>query len=103
MTGSSSGSARTSDDDLIALLIFGTLGFGAAVAAAATWWTKTVAWLLEYQVLVAAATQPTVALPGSAGAGLDVPRLALTAAVLLVLVAGVVSAVRRKVAEGGLQ
>ena len=60
-------------------------------------------WLLENQVLVAAGEQPLLALPASGGAGLDVPRLALAAAALLVVVAGAVSAVRRRLREGGLQ
>lgn len=83
------------DDELLVLLGAGILGFGAAVAAALTWWAKTLLWLLEHQVVVAADRHPLVALPYSAGAGLDVPRLALAAAALLLLLTASISAVRR--------
>lgn len=99
MTSPTGGGGRTSDDDLFLLFILGFFG----VAAAATWWAQAVSWLLERQVLVAGAQQPLLALPASGGAGLDVSRLALAAAALIVVVAGAVSAIRRRLREAGLQ
>ena len=88
-------SGRNTDDDLV-LLILGAVGLGSAGTMAVAGWTKTVAWLLAHQVLVTVGAHPLLIVPQTAGAGLDLPRLALgTAAVLLLIVAGV-SAVRRR-------
>ena len=88
-------SGRNTDDDLV-LLILGAVGLGSAGTMAVAGWTKTVAWLLAHQVLVTAGAHPVLTAPYTGGAGLDLPRLALgTAAVLLLIVAGV-SAVRRR-------
>lgn len=103
MTSPTGGGGRTSDDDLFLLFILGFFGLAAAAATAATWWAQAVSWLLERQVLVAGAQQPLLALPASGGAGLDVSRLALAAAALIVVVAGAVSAIRRRLREEGLQ
>lgn len=89
-------SGRNTDDDLLVLWILGAVGLGSAGTMAVAGWTKTVAWLLAHQVIVAAGAHPLLTVPHTAGAGLDLPRLALgTAAVLLLIVAGV-SAFRRR-------
>ena len=89
---------RTSDDDLFLLLIVGMLSLGAIGGLLTTMWSRALAWLLEHQVVVPALQHPLVALPGSAGAGLDLPRLALAAAAALLLLAALVGAIRRQLA-----
>jgi hypothetical protein len=49
-------------------------------------WTRIVAWLVDHGLLAAAAAHPLVPLPGTGGAGLDVPRLAVLAAAVFVWV-----------------
>ena len=56
-----------------------------------------VAWLLDHQVLIPAASNPLVALPASNGAGLDLPRLLLAGAIALGLIAFLGHRVRRAV------
>ena len=77
------------------LLILGCAAAAALLGSAGLFWANAVAWLVEHQVLVAAASHPVVAVPGCAGAGLDGPRLAITAATMLALLAWLVSAVCR--------
>ena len=103
MNSSAAGSGRTSDDDLFVLCVVGSLSLGAAGAAAVAWWAQAVSWLLEHQVLVAADERPLLTVPGGAGAGLDLPRLALLAAALLVTVSAAVGAVRRRLHQQRLQ
>jgi hypothetical protein len=91
---SSTGSGRTADDDLFVLVMVGFLALGGVVASAGVWWAEAVRWLLAHQVLVAG-DHPLLRLPGSGGAGLDLPRLALATAALLLLTAAAVGALRR--------
>ncbi len=102
MTGSGA-SARGSDDDLFLLTMVGFLTLGGVAAAAVTGWADTVSWLLAHQVLVPAAEHPLLTVPGSVGAGLDVPRLALAVAAALLAFAGVAGAARRHLARGELR
>lgn len=90
--------SRTSDDDLFTLLIIGVLGMGAVGGVLAATWSRALVWLLEHQVVVAASAHPMLVLPRSAGAGVDLPRLALAAAAVLLLTAAAVGAVRRRLA-----
>ena len=48
---------------------------------------------------VAAKADPLLQIPGAAGAGLDVPRLAILAAVILAVVVTAVSSARRAIAR----
>jgi hypothetical protein len=70
----------------------------AAVLTAATW-HRLLGWLVEQGVLVPAERSPLVALPAGRGIGLDAPRLAITAAVLVFAVVCMVAAVRRRTGE----
>ena len=96
-------SGRNTDDDLLVLLILGALGLGSVGTLAITGWAKTVSWLLAHQVLVAAGTHPLLAAPHAGGAGLDLPRLALATAVVLLLIVTAVGAVRRTLQGRALQ
>lgn len=87
------GSGHTSTDDLFVLSVVGVLALGGLSVAAG--WHAVVAWLTTHGVLVPAQRRPLIGVPGTAGAGLDLARLALVAAVLLLLVAVAISAVHR--------
>lgn len=58
-------------------------------------WLKGATWLVEHHVLVAAAKTPLVELPSSGGAGLDLPRIAIIAGVVIAGLAWAISAIRR--------
>ena len=77
---SSPGGSGVDDDDLLVLLLLGTVA-GPAILAVA--WTSIVDWLLEVHVLVDTVQRPLLVLPASGGAGLDLPRLLLLAAFVL--------------------
>jgi hypothetical protein len=70
----------------------------AAVLTVATW-HRLLGWLVEQGVLVPADRSPLVALPAGGGVGLDAPRLAITAAVLVFAVVCLVAGVRRRAGE----
>ena len=82
----------TDPDDLMILLFAGML-IGPTILVFA--WTSLVGWLVDHQVLLAAARDPLLVIPGSNGAGLDLPRLLLLGAVVLGLLAGLGSAIVR--------
>jgi len=86
--------SRTSDDDLFVLTMMGLFGFVAAAAAAAVLWDRVLAWALAHGLLVPAAAHPVVTVPNSAGAGADLPRSAIAAAVLLLILATVIGWIR---------
>lgn len=98
-----SSAARTSDDDLFVLTIMGFLALGGAAGSAPLWWAKALSWLLAHRVLVPSAEHPLFTLPRSGGAGVDVPRLAVFAAAVLLLLAAVIGAFRRHVRAGELR
>lgn len=79
--------SRSSDGDILTMLAVGMLLLGSAGTWAVLAWSKVLTWGLEHQVLLPAAEGPLVAIPGSDGAGLDVQRIAVAAAVLLVVLA----------------
>lgn len=93
---------RTDPDDLMVLLLLGLLAGPTIVVLA---WQSLVGWLVDHQVLLAAARDPLVVIPASDGAGLDLPRLLLLGAVVLGLLAAlgsiVVRMVRNRAAEVG--
>ncbi|MCO7219517.1 hypothetical protein [Klenkia sp. PcliD-1-E] len=72
------------DDDSLILLV---LACFAGPAVLAYFWKQALAWLLDHQVLLPAASNPLVALPASDGAGPDLPRLLLVGAIALGLLA----------------
>lgn len=66
---------KTSEDDLITLMWVGIAVL--VFVGPALMWSSAASWLTDRQILVAAAGDPVIALPGAAGAGLDAQRLAL--------------------------
>lgn len=87
------------DDDDFYLLMIGISFSGAILAAggviAAKSWETATTWLLEHQLIVPAADDPTVVLPRAAGAGLDVARLGVAAGLVIALLALLVALARR--------
>ncbi len=65
------------------------------VASAGVFWLKGATWLVEHRILVSASAHPLIAVPGAAGAGLDLPRVAIAAAAVIAVIAWAASAVRR--------
>lgn len=72
---------------------------GMVVGSAGVLWLKGATWLVEHQVLVGASAGPLVQIPGAAGAGLDVPRLAIAAAIVLATLVVAASSARRAIAR----
>jgi hypothetical protein len=96
MSGPNTGTS--SADDEFVLFIVGCVAAAALVGSAGLFWLTGVGWLVEHQVLVSAAEHPLVALPDAGGAGLDLSRLAVVAAVVIALVAWAASAIHHRVA-----
>ena len=90
--------ATSSADDEFVLFIIGCVAAAALVGSAGFFWLKGVTWLVEHQILVPASQHPLVALPSSDGAGLDLSRLAVLAAVLIALIAWAASAIHHRLA-----
>lgn len=93
--------SRSSDGDVLTMLFVGTLLLGSAGTVTALAWAKILTWALKQQVLLPAAAAPLVAIPGSEGAGLDLPRLAVAAAILLAVLATLGGAAARRMRGGG--
>lgn len=91
----SSATSSVSDDDSFFLLMFATTWGLPAVIAYFTR-DRLFGWLLEHQLLLPAAVDPTVAVPGADGAGLDVARLALALGLLAGLLVASGSSLRRR-------
>lgn len=90
------GPNSSADDDFV-LVILGCLAAGAALGSVGLWRRRIVSWLVEQELLLPATSQPLLTLPGTDGCGLDLARLAVVAAALLVLGAVIFSAIRRAV------
>lgn len=70
------------DDDVLTWLLVGAVVLGAGGGVA--FWSHVTAWLVEHHVLVAGSAHPAVSLPGTE-AGLDVPRIAIAIAAVIML------------------
>lgn len=78
-------SAQSGDDDLFTWLTAIVLFASGASAAALAAWGKIVTWLLEHKIIVPAAADPTVVIPSTVGAGLDLPRIVIAMAALIAI------------------
>lgn len=78
------------------LLIFVALGVaGSVLASAGAVWLKGSEWLVAHRVLLPAAAHPVIQIPGTAGAGLDLPRVAIASAVAVAVLAVALSSAWR--------
>lgn len=101
---SNNSSHSSSDADILVMLLGGALLLGTVGTITALAWSKVITWCLEHQVLLPAAANPLLVLPASEGAGVDLPRAAVAAAVLIgVLVASASRATQRMRSNGGLR
>ena len=90
---SNNGLADTPEEEV--LLIHIALGaVGIVLASAGALWLTGMSWLVEHQILIPSAAAPQLVVPGSGGAGLDGPRIAIAAAVVCAVVVVAVSAAR---------
>lgn len=96
-TPSAANAAGLSDADRMSLLMAAPLIFGVVVGALPAMSARTAAWLLEHNVIIAAAESPLLVLPGVEGVGLDVRRLIVVLAVLAVAVGLAISGLRQAV------
>ncbi len=90
--------ANTPEEEMT-MLIVGTLLAGLLLGSAGAFWLAGSGWLVEHHVLVPATSTPMVPIPGTAGAGLDSPRVAILAAVILSTLVSAVSSARRAIAR----
>jgi len=94
-------SHSSSDGDILVMILGGALLLGSAGTVTALAWSKILTWCLEQQVLLPAAANPLLVLPASEGAGVDLPRAAVAAAVLLGVLVVAASTATRKMRGGG--
>ncbi|BAH55539.1 hypothetical protein MLGJGCBP_03386 [Rhodococcus sp. T7] len=89
--------AGLSDEDQLSLLMAAPLILGLLVAALPAMSTKATAWLLAHDLIVGASASPLVTIPGTEGAGLDLRRLIIVVAVLVLAATLALSGVRRSI------
>lgn len=94
----------SSDDDDVVLFFIALIGGPGLLAA---FWSTAVGWLLEHRWLLPEADTPLLIVPATGGAGLDLPRAVIAAAVALAVGAAVCSwawrlAARRRAARDEL-
>jgi len=90
----SGSSGHMSDEDT--LLLLSPVILVVVLGSLPMWWAGGAQWLIAHHVLIAASSSPLVAVPGTNGAGLDLRRVAIAAAVVLVALACAVSALRHR-------
>ncbi len=88
-----------SDTDIIVMVVVGMMVLGSVGAIAAVAWQKVITWCLAHGLLVPSDASPMLSIPGGDGAGLDLSRILVAAAVVVVVLAvsarGLRGAVRR--------
>lgn len=91
------GTTQQGDDEFV-VFVAAIVALAALVGSLGLWWDKATGWLTSHGVLVRPVQDPLVVIVGTGGAGLDSPRLAVLAGVVLAFVGWGVSAVRRRLA-----
>lgn len=92
------GLADTPEEEVL-LIHIALAALGVLVGSAGVLWLKGTTWLVEHGVLASASSHPLVEIPGAAGSGLDLPRIAIATAVLLAVAAVALSWARRVIAR----
>jgi len=84
-----------SDTDVMVMVVVGTMALGSAGTIAVVVWQKVVSWCLAHGLLVPSSVSPMLSVPGGGGAGLDLSRILVVAAVLAAVMAVTARGVRR--------
>lgn len=92
------GIADTPEEETF-LINVAVVALSAMLGSAGVLWLKGATWLVEHQILVAASQDPLLVVAGTDGAGLDISRLAIAAAAVLVVLVSLVGAGRRSLAR----
>ena len=92
--GGGNGLANTPQEELV-LIHVAIAAVAVLLGSAGALWLQGANWLVEHQVLVPHAAAPLLEIPATAGAGLDLPRIAIVTGVLLAAIAAGVSAAHR--------
>lgn len=91
---------NSDDDDTFTLVMLAAGALGAVVAAATAMatsaWGATLAWLLDYRLVVPSSEDPLLPLPYAHGIGLDANRCLIAAAVIALLLYLIVSRIHRR-------
>lgn len=93
------GLADTPEEEVL-LIHLALIGLGALVGSAGLLWLKGTTWLIAHHVLLPARSNPLLDVPGTEGAGLDLPRIAVGVAVIVVVLAFAASEARKAFARG---
>lgn len=93
----------SSDGNVLVMILAAVVLLGSAGTVLTVAWSKVLSWCLRQQVLLPAAADPLLVLPHSGGVGLDLPRVAVAAAVLVVVLAATAGAATHKLRGGGEQ
>ena len=91
----SNGFAGTTPGEEMLLINVAMAAVVTVMASAGALWLAGTEWLVEHHILVPRAADPIIEVPGAAGAGLDLPRVAVAAGILLALLAIALSSARR--------
>lgn len=92
MNGSDGGGLFSDPAEVLTVTTLGLLFGGTALSMAMGWLGGAVRWLVLYGVLVGAASDPLLVIPGTHGAGLDLGRLMIVASVVALLLTTACSA-----------
>ncbi len=92
------GLADTPEEELL-LIHVALVAAGVVLGSASAIWLMGATWLVEHQILVAQSADPLLEIPGTNGAGLDLPRVAVAAGVIVAILTIAVSAARRAFAR----
>jgi hypothetical protein len=87
-------SEATTPGEEMLLIYIGMAALAGLLGSVGLFWVQGTAWLVRHHVLVAAARRPFVSIAGAGGDGLDLPRLAIAIAVVLAVLAAIVSWLR---------
>lgn len=90
------GIADNTDDEIL-LIHMGMGVLATLLASAGVLWLSGTQWLVEHHILLPAGQEPLVQIPGASGAGLDLARVTIGAAIILAALAAAASAARRAI------
>lgn len=75
-------------DDTLVLIVCGIVAWPVLAGVLIVFWRDIVGWAVHAGILVGRKADPLVVLPNARGAGLDLPRLVIVAAIVVALLVG---------------